>query len=313
MHHDDLLHAIGRTPLVELRRLSPRPGIRLFAKLEGMNPTGSVKDRIVREMVLGAEREGRIRPGDCLVEASTGNTGIALAMVGRARGYRVHVVMPENVYHEIPEMVAAYGATVHTVPASEGVRGAMDAARRMAERKGWAMLDQFSSPYNTLAHYETTGREILEDLPHVDVLVAGLGTGGTLMGAGRRLKEANPRCKVIAVEPHPGYQVQGLKSLADGFIPPILDFSLLDGRILVRSWHAFHAAKVIMQREGIFAGVSSGAALHAALKYLRRVESGNVVLIFADSGWKYLDTNLWMADWHAIEGESEDLDEVLWW
>ncbi|HET9477511.1 MAG TPA: cysteine synthase family protein [Dehalococcoidia bacterium] len=312
MHHTDIIDSIGDTPLVELKQCSPKPGVRLFAKLEGTNPTGSVKDRIVKEMVLEAEQEGLLKPGGTIVEASTGNTGIALAMVGRSRGYNVRVVMPENVYPEIPRTLAAYSAVVDQIPAENGVRGAMEVAREMASREGWLMMDQFCNPSNTKAHYETTGPEILADLPQVDVFLAGLGTGGTLMGVGRRLKEANPRTQVIAVEPHPGYQVQGLKSLADGFIPPILDFNLLDGRILVRSAHAFRAAAEIMKREAIFAGVSSGAVLHAAEKVAARLDRGNVVLLFADSGWKYLATNLWNQD-TAEGGDGEELDDVIWW
>ena len=312
MHHTDIIDSIGDTPLVELRQCSPSPGVRLFAKLEGTNPTGSVKDRIVKEMVLDAEKDGLLKPGDTIVEASTGNTGIALAMVGRSRGYNVRVVMPENVYPEIPRTLVAYGAAVEQIPAENGVRGAMEVAREMARREGWLMIDQFCNPSNTKAHYETTAPEILRDLPHVDVFVAGLGTGGTLMGIGQRLKEANPQTQVIAVEPHPGYQVQGLKSLADGFIPPILDFDLLDGRILVRGAHAFRAAAEIMRREAIFAGVSSGAVLHAAEKVAARLTHANVVLIFADSGWKYLATNLWNQD-TAEMGDGEELDDVIWW
>ena len=312
MHHTDIIDSIGDTPLVELKHCSPKPGVRLFAKLEGTNPTGSVKDRIVKEMVLDAEEAGLLKPGDTIVEASTGNTGIALAMVGRSRGYTVRVVMPENVYPEIPRTLAAYGAIVEQIPAENGVRGAMEIAREMAKREGWLMMDQFCNPSNTKAHYETTGPEIIDDLPEVDIFLAGLGTGGTLMGVGRRLKEANPETRVIAVEPHPGYQVQGLKSLADGFIPPILDFGLLDGKILVRSAHAFQAAAEIMRREAIFAGVSSGAVLHAAEKVAARLERGNVVLIFADSGWKYLATNLWNHD-TADMSDGEELDDVIWW
>ena len=312
MHHTDIIDSIGDTPLVELKHCSPKPGVRLFAKLEGTNPTGSVKDRIVKEMVLDAESAGLLKPGDTIVEASTGNTGIALAMVGRSRGYAVRVVMPENVYPEIPRTLAAYGAIVEQIPADNGVRGAMEVAREMAKREGWLMVDQFCNPSNTKAHYETTGPEILTDLPQVDVFLAGLGTGGTLMGVGQRLKEANPDTRVIAVEPHPGYQVQGLKSLADGFIPPILDFGLLDGKILVRSAHAFRAAAEIMRREAIFAGVSSGAVLHAAEKVAARLDRGNVVLLFADSGWKYLATNLWNQD-TADTGDGEELDDVIWW
>jgi cysteine synthase B len=311
VHHLHLTHAIGRTPVVELKHCSPKPGVRLFAKLEGWNPTGSVKDRIVRAMLLGAQAEGRIEPGGTVIEASTGNTGIALGMVGRALGYDVRVVMPENVYPEIPRALAVYGAQVDWVPSDRGVRAAIDVAQAQAERNGWFFLDQFRNEHNVRAHYETTGAEVLEDVPDADFLVAGLGTGGTIMGAGSRLKEANPNAKVFAVEPHPGNQLQGLKSLADGFIPPILDLDFLDGKILVRSHHAFRAAAELMRREGIFAGVSSGAVLHAALKVTHRLERANMVLVFADNGWKYLGTNLWE---YTGDGEvGEDLDDTIWW
>ncbi len=311
MHHLHLVHAIGRTPMVELRNCSPKPGVRLFAKLEGWNPTGSVKDRIVREILLGAQREGRLRPGDTVIEASTGNTGISLAMIGRALGYDVRIIMPENVFPEIPRTLAVYGAVVEWVPAEQGVRRAIEVARKQAEREGWFFLDQFCNPRNVQAHYETTAPEILEAVSEVDVFVAGLGTGGTLMGVGRRLKEANLKTQIIAVEPHPGNQLQGLKSLSDGFIPPILDLDLLDGKILVRSGHAFRAAAELMRREAIFAGVSSGAVLHAALKVAERLDRGNVVLVFADNGWKYLGTNLWTSLPEA--GEGEELDDIIWW
>ena len=311
MHHLHLVDAIGNTPLVALPHCSPKPGVRLFAKLEGWNPTGSLKDRIVRAMLVEAERDGRLRPGGTVVEASTGNTGISLAMIGRALGYDVRIVMPENVFPEIPRTLLVYGAAVEWVPAEQGVRRAIEVARERADTEGWFLLDQFANPANVRAHYETTGPEILAEVPQVDVFVAGLGTGGTLMGAGQRLKEANPRAQVIAVEPHPGNQLQGLKSLADGFIPPILDLDLLDGKILVRSRHAFRAAAELMRREAIFAGVSSGAVLHAALKVAQRLQEGNVVLLFADSGWKYMGTNLWTSPPGA--GEGEELDDTIWW
>ena len=311
MHHLHVLHTIGQTPMVELKHLSPKPDVRLFAKLEGANPTGSIKDRIVKHMLQHAERDGRIVPGDTVIEASTGNTGIALAMIGKAMGYRARIVMPRNVYPEIPRTLAVYDAEVHWVPAEEGVTGAMAVARKMAEDEGGFMLDQFRNPHNVRAHYVWTGQEILEEVPQVDIFVAGLGTGGTLMGTGERLKEVNPATKVIAVEPHPGNQLQGLKSLSDGFIPPILDLSFLDGKILVRSGHAFRAARLLMQREGIFGGISAGAVLHAGLKFAERIEKGNIVLVFADSGWKYLDTNLWSRP--LPEHEEEDLDDIIWW
>ena len=311
MHHLHLVDAIGRTPLIELRNCSPKPELRFFAKLEGWNPTGSVKDRIVRAMLLDAERDGRLKPGDTVVEASTGNTGIALAMIGRALRYDVRIVTPRNVFPEIPRTLQVYGAAVEWVPAEEGVRRAIEVARERAAQEGWLLLDQFDNPANVQAHYDTTGPEILADLPQVDVFVAGLGTGGTLMGVGRRLKEANPQAQIIAVEPHPGTQLQGLKSLADGFVPSILDLDLLDGKILVRSHHAFRATAELMRRESIFAGVSSGAVLHAALKVAQRLDRGNVVLLFADSGWKYLGTNLWISP--PEPGEGEELDDTIWW
>jgi len=311
VRHNDILHTIGRTPLVELRHSSLKPGLRLFAKLEGYNPSGSVKDRIAREMILAAVKEGQLHLGDTIIAASTGNTGIALALVGRALGCRVCIVMPENIVPEIPRTLLAYGARLELVPADQGMGKAIKVAQRLAEQEGWRLLDQFASPYNVRTHYNETGPEILEDLPQVDVFVAGLGTGGTLMGVGQRLKEANPKTQIIAVEPHPGNQLQGLKSLADGFIPPILDLDLLDGKILVRSHHAFRATAELMRREGIFAGISSGAVLHAALKLAQRLSRGNVVLLFADSGWKYLGTNLWTSP--PAESEGEELDEIVWW
>ena len=311
MHHTHALDAVGNTPLVELRHCSPRPEVRLFAKLEGRNPTGSVKDRIVREMVLAALRDGRLAPGAPIIEASTGNTGIALAMVGRALGHPVRIVIPENVFPEIPRALSAYGAEVQWVPSELGVKRAIEVARQTAAAEGWFMLDQFSDPTNIHAHYEGTAVELLTDLPQIDMFVAGLGTAGTLMGVGRRLKDARRGAKVIAIEPHPGNQVQGLKSLADGFIPPLLDYGLLDGKILVRSGHAFRGAATLMQREAIFAGVSSGAVLHGAMKAIERLPRGNVVLLFADSGWKYLTTEMWTSP-PEVHGD-EELDEVIWW
>jgi cysteine synthase B len=311
MHHADLIHTIGNTPLVELKNLSPNPDIRLFAKLEGFNPTGSVKDRIALAMVEEAQRDGRLPAGTPIIEASTGNTGIALAMIGRALGYPVRIVMPENVFPEIPRAAAAYGAEITWVAAELGMARAIEIAREIAVRDGYAMLDQFSSKENVRAHYDGTAGEILADLDQVDAFVAGLGTGGTLMGVGRRLKEVNPKSLVIAVEPHPGNQVQGLRSLAEGFVPPLLDYAVLDGKILVRSASAFAATSLILRREAIFAGVSSGAVIHAAMKVFPRLARGNVVVVFADSGWKYLNTDVYTAT--PAPDEAEELDDVMWW
>jgi cysteine synthase B len=313
MHHLHLVQTVGKTPMVELRHLSPSPDVHFFAKLEGWNPSGSIKDRIVRHMLQHAERDGRIVPGDTVIEASTGNTGIALALVGRALGYHARIVMPRNVYPEIPRALAVYGADVQWVPAEAGVTGAMKVARALAAETGQFMLDQFGNPHNARAHYVWTGAEILEDVPRVDVFVAGLGTGGTVMGTGQRIKEANPSARIIAVEPHPGTAVQGLKSLADGFIPPILDLNFLDGKILVRSSQAFRAARLLMEREGIFGGISAGAVLHAARKVAAKITKGNVVMVFADSGWKYLDTNLWSSDLPLGDEANEELDDTIWW
>ena len=308
-----LLDLIGRTPLVELRGVSPKPEVRLFAKLEGRNPSGSIKDRIVLRMLTEARNIGALEPGMTLVEASTGNTGIALAMIGRSRGHPVKVFVPENVFPEIGVLLQVYGAEIVWTPALAGVRGAMDAARSYAAAApGCYMPDQFASEFNCRAHYDSTGPEILADLPDVDVLVAGLGTGGTIMGAGRRLKEARPGVKLVGVEPHPGSQVQGLHSLDDGYIPPILDLDLLDGKILIRTPLAFKHAVDVMAKDGIFPGLSSGAVLYGALRFARRMTKGNIVCIFADSGWKYYGTEIWEAP-HHDPADDETHEKVIWW
>jgi len=307
-----MLERIGDTPLVELRNHNLKPGVRLFAKLEGQNPTGSVKDRIVRRMLAAACRQGLLHPGATIIEASTGNTGIALAMIGRQLGYTVNVVVPENVFPEIGDLLRVFGAEIIWVPTEQGIKRAMELARELAEQNGWFILDQFANEENSLAHYEGTGAEILADLPQVDIFVAGLGTGGTIMGTGRRLKEANAATKVVAVEPHPGSHVQGLRSLDDGYIPPILDLRMLDGKVLVRSRHAFEQAYELVRREGIFSGVSAGAVLHAALKFAARIERGNIVCLFADAGWKYLGTSIWKPQ-PVNHDEVESIDDVIWW
>lgn len=297
--------------MIELKHFDLPPGLKLFAKLEAQNPTGSVKDRVARQIILSAVSEGSLRPEQTIIEATTGNTGIALAMLGRGLGYPVKLVVPENVFPEIGEMLKVYGAEICWVSSEIGIRGARELARRMAREHGYFMADQFGNRQNCLAHYTTTAVEILTDLPGVDMFVAGLGTGGTLMGVGRRLKEVNPATRIIAVEPHPGNQVQGLKSLEDGFIPPIFDPTMLDGRMLIRSRHAAREAAELLRREGLFVGVSSGAVLHAALRFASRLERGNIVCLFADAGWKYLGTRLWSATDEA--GEGEELDDVIWW
>jgi len=306
---------VGNTPMVELKSLSPSPGVRLFAKLEAQNPTGSIKDRIVLRILESAKRSGALEPGQRIVEASTGNTGVALALYGRLLGHPVDVCVPESVYPEIEQLLQVYGARIRRVPRQAGIKTAREVARVIAEEEGAYYLGQFDSPENVAAHYETTGAEILADVAHVDVLVAGIGTGGTISGVGRRLKEANPACHVFGVEPRLGVHVQGLKSLEDGFIPPVLDESVLDGKIIVGNRHAFSHARRAMLAEGLFGGISSGAVLHAAMRAASRLKSGNIVMIFADGGWKYLGTDLWSVDDvdPAIEQHEDPLDDILWW
>jgi cysteine synthase B len=313
MRYQSLAETVGRTPMIELRTLSPKPDVRLFAKLEGFNPTGSVKDRIVKLMLERAEGEGLIEPGGTIIEASTGNTGIALAMMGRTRGYSIEVVMPQNVYPEIPRMLAVYGAALHWTPAEDGMHGALASARDMAQAGGHYMLDQFTSEHNAHAHYLGTAQEIIDDVGVIDVFVAGIGTAGTIMGAGRRLKEHNPEVRLVAVEPYPANQVQGLRSLAEGFIPPILDLDFIDGKLLVRGEQALRRTLLLMEREAIFAGVSSGAVLHAALRVAEKLSRGNIVMIFADSGWKYLGSRLWTEEPQPSADDLDAVDDVIWW
>lgn len=307
---DPLLQRIGNTPLVELPSFRPKPGVRLFAKLEWFNPTGSVKDRIAWFMIEQAERQGLLKPGMTLVEATTGNTGIALSLAGRRKGYRVKVVVPENAMPEIRELLEAHGAEVIWGPTGEGTRGAIGLAKTLGADRDHFLPDQFGNQANVQAHYLTTGVEIIEGLTDVDVFVAGVGTGGTITGVGKRLREHNPRVKLVAVEPHLGSQLQGLKSLQDGFIPPILDLSCLDAKILVYARDAFFWTRELARREGLFGGLSSGAVLYGALKWAQRMEHGNIVMLFADGGWKYLSTGLWR---NSQVDAREGLDDTVWW
>lgn len=311
MKSADILDAIGNTPLVELPRISPKKGVRIFAKMEGNNPTGSLKDRIAKYMIEQGERSGELTKDKTILEPTSGNTGIALAMIGRRKGYKVKVVIPENATPERRQLLEIFGAEMIYSDGTKGSNGAIELAQKLAAQdKSLFMPYQYGNPANPLAHYETTGVEILKDLPEVDVLVAGLGTGGTLMGVGRRLKEANPRTKVIAVEPHPGDLVQGLRSLEEGFIPPILDTSLLDGKIMVDSRCAFAATRDLTNKEGIFAGVSSGAVVHVAIRMAHRMEKGNIVVILCDAGWKYVSLGVWHKEFPEL---GENMYSHLWW
>ncbi len=292
-----LIDAIGHTPLVEISRFRANPRVRMLAKLEGMNPTGSVKDRVARHLVDGLEREGRLGPDSIILEPSSGNTGISLAMICRIRGYRLAVVMPDNVTRERRQLLEIYGATIIDSPGALGSNGAIELARRLVRDDArYVMPDQYSNPLNPLAHYETTGVEIIADCPSVDVFVAGLGTGGTLMGVGRRLREQNPSVRIYAAEPMPGEAVQGLRSLDDGFVPEIFDASAIDGRFLVTTAESIEAMRRLSATEGIFAGVSSGGVLVVASRIADEMKSGTVVALLADGGWKYLSEDLWRSD-----------------
>lgn len=311
MLYGSILETIGNTPLVELKSFSPRPGVQVFAKLEGANPSGSVKDRIAKKMVEEAEADGRLKPGAILLEPTSGNTGIALAMIARVKGYPFVAVMPDNVTQERRQMLELYGAQVVFSDGALGSNGAVRLAQELARTDDrYVMLYQYGNQANPRAHYEGTAPEIIRDLPDVDVFVAGLGTGGTLTGSARRLKEHNPAIKIVAAEPLQGDGVQGLRSLEDGFVPPVLDQSLLDAKILVSGLDAVRRTRQLKDQEGIFAGPSSGAALHAALRVATTMERGKIVVLLADGGWKYLSEDLWTRDLDTLEDE---LEETLLW
>jgi len=304
----NIVQAIGHTPLVELESFSPKVGVRVFAKLEGHNPTGSVKDRIARSMIEQAELTGQLKPGMTILEPTSGNTGISLAMIAGRKGYKVRVVMPENVSEERTRLLDIFGAEIIYSPGNEGTNGSIRLAQELvANDPSVYMPYQYANEANPLAHYETTGPEIIEALPDVDVFVAGLGTGGTLMGTGRRLREHNPDVKIVAAEPYQGELVAGLRSLDDGFVPPVLNVEELDGKIMVTTADSFAATQRLARDEGIFAGVSCGAVVHAALRYGQKLGRGNIVCLLADGGWKYLSSELW------THGYDESAEKKFWW
>lgn len=307
----DLLSTIGNTPMVGLSRLAPSDGARLFAKLEGANPTGSVKDRIALAMVESARSSGRLEPGQTILEPSSGNTGISLALVGRLLGHPVRIVMPDNTTPEREQLLRLYGAEIVPSPGAEGSNGAVRLAQRLAEEDPSVFMPyQYGNGANPGAHEATTGPEILAQVPEVDAFVAGLGTGGTLTGVGRFLKRSRPGVRIVAAEPLPGELVQGLRSLDEGFVPPVLDASVLDDKILVNNRDAVIGVRRLLDEEGIFAGLSSGAALAVAVRVARDMPGGNVVVLLADGGWKYLSTDLWTRDLDELEDELEGA--LLW-
>jgi cysteine synthase len=300
-----LLELVGNTPLVELRRLTPKPAVQIYAKLEGQNPTGSIKDRVAKAMLDDVELE----PGRILLEPTSGNTGISLALIAKLRGYPLTCVMPANATTERRRLLELYGATIVESPPDEGSNGAVRLALELAERDPrYYMPFQYANPANPRAHYEGTGAEIAEALDRVDVLVAGLGTGGTLMGTGARLRESFPGLVVAAAEPLPGDPVMGLRSLEDGYVPPILDVTKIDRKLLVSNEQAVHAVRALLDREGIFGGVSAGAVVHVARRLAEELDEAVVVCVLADAGWKYLSAEFWESD--DVE---RSMESTLWW
>jgi cysteine synthase B len=296
---------------VELPRLAPHPGVRLYAKLEGQNPTGSIKDRVAKAMIETAEARGELSPGRELLEPTSGNTGISLAMLAKVKGYGLTCVMPENSTPERIRLLELFGAKVVLSPAAEGSNGAVRVALDLAERDSrYYMPFQYANEANPRAHYDGTGAEIADALPRVDAFVAGLGTGGTLMGAGERLRESFPDIQIVAAEPLQGDPVLGLRSLEDGYVPPILDIGKLDRKILVGNEEAVLGLRLLLEREGVFAGVSSGAVVHVARLVARELDEGVVVCVLADGGWKYLSADFWT---QPLDGVERSMEHTVWW
>jgi cysteine synthase B len=307
--HDSVLDLIGNTPIVDVSALSPNPNVRILGKMEGQNPGGSVKDRIALAMVQEAEADGTLTPGKTIIEPSSGNTGIALAMISRIRGYHLKIVLPENVSIERRQLLEVYGAEIIPSPGNEGSNGAVRRAQEIAaEHPEWVFLYQYGNEANPRAHYRTTGPEIWADVPDVTHFVAGLGTSGTLLGVGTYLKEQNPDVKIFAVEPPAGETVEGLRNLDDGYIPPVFDkwggFELLDGKSIVRPRESLEYTRK-MAEVGIFSGISAGAALAGACKVANRIDEGVIVYIVCDSGWKYLSTGAWTLDLDEAAANAE--------
>ena len=303
--YKSVLDMIGNTPMIDVSELSPNPAVRILGKMEGQNPAGSVKDRIALNMILEAEADGTLKPGQTLIESSSGNTGIAMAMIAKIKGYPIKIVLPENVSIERRQLLEVFGAEIIDSPGEEGSNGAVRRAQALAdEHPEWAFLFQYANEANPRAHYETTGPEIWADCPEITHFVAGLGTSGTLMGVGRFLKEQNPDIKLLAVEPPRGEKVEGLRNLEEGYIPEIYEkwdgADLLDGKRIVRPRESIEWTRRLSS-VGIFSGISAGAAMAGAARVAEQIESGTIVFIVCDGGWKYLSTGAW----------TDDIDEVV--
>jgi cysteine synthase len=311
--YGDLIQAIGNTPLVELRRLSPKPGVRIYAKLESYNPTGSVKDRVARSLIESAEEDGQIGPGQTILEPTSGNTGISLAMICSRKGYPLKVVMPDNVTAERTQLLKMYGADIVYSPGEQGSNGAVAMALELAEQDAsYYMPYQYGNQANPDAHYHGTAVEILEEIDEVTAFVAGLGTGGTLMGNARRLKEEDPDTMIVAAEPLQGELVQGLRSLEDGYVPPIIDLSLLDRKIFVSNRDAVVWTKKLLEEEGLFVGVSAGAIASICVRVAGELDEGNVVFVVPDDGWKYLSSGVYTKTVEQLEDEGV-LESASFW
>jgi [CysO sulfur-carrier protein]-thiocarboxylate-dependent cysteine synthase len=310
VRYDDILAAIGNTPLVGMPRMSPRPGVRLWAKLEGNNPTGSTKDRIAKKMVEMAEASGELTPERVILEPTSGNTGIALAMVAARKGYRLTVVIPDNASEERLGLLRLFGAEVVFSDGGKGTNGSIEVANALAADDRYFMPFQYGNPANPLAHEEGTAPEIIADLPQITHFVAGMGTGGTLTGNGRALHRHNPDVKVIAAEPELGDLVYGLRSLDEGFVPPIFDPEQVNRKFLVNASDSLRTTRLLTAREGIFSGVSSGAVVHVAQRVAAEIDEGDIVCLLPDGGWKYLSTNAWAEDLALAE---KGVAESLWW
>ncbi len=307
--YSSVLEMIGDTPIVDVSQLSPNPDVRILGKMEGQNPAGSVKDRIALSMITEAEEDGTLTPGCTIIEPSSGNTGIAMAMICAIKGYRIKIVLPGNVSIERRQLLEVFGAEIIDSPGEEGSNGAVRRAIQLAdEHPDWVFLYQYANEANPTAHYRTTGPEILADVPDITHFVAGLGTSGTLLGVGTFLKEHDPDIKILAVEPPSGEQVEGLRSLDDGFIPPVFDkwggFDLLDGKSIVRPRESLEFTRALAD-VGIFSGISAGAALAGAVKVAKRIDSGTIVFIVCDYGWKYLSTGAWTLDLDEATANAE--------
>ena len=310
MRYDTILDAIGNTPLVGMPHMSPGPSVRLWAKLEGNNPTGSTKDRIAKKMIEVAEASGELTLDRTILEPTSGNTGIALAMVAARKGYKLTVVIPDNASQERVALLRLFGAEIVFSEGDKGTNGSIEVARRLAQDPQYFMPFQYGNEANPLAHYEGTAEEILADLPTITHFVAGMGTGGTLTGNGRRLHEHDPNIQVIAAEPELGDLVYGLRSLDDGFVPPIFDPTEVNRKFLVSSSDALRTNRDLTAREGIFAGISSGAVVHVAQRIASEIDAGDIVCLLPDGGWKYLSTEAWAED---IETAEKGVAESLWW